>query len=233
MALILKVTKDKAALADSTGGNYLARSGVYDVTTKFVSLDQSAAGAVSFNLNVDYNGNSQTIYGNTIQNTDGKVNEIGMRLLNKLFVIAGLEDGAAIETDTEVHNVGKDNKPQEFTVIPALSDIAIKIQVKEVFTKYNNEIRRSLEIYNFFDANGTSASELAAQEAGQTVVAGEQLSKILAKPATTEPTYKANSGTREDAPTEAEVKAWQEAKAAGKSAPKPATTSKPKGSLFK
>ena len=233
MALILKVTKDKAALADSGGGNFLSRSGVYDVTTKFVSLEQSEKGAISFNLNVDYNGNSQTIYGNTIQNTDGKVNEIGMKLLNKLFVIAGLEDGAAIETDTETHNVGKDNKPQEFTVIPSLSDLAVKIQVKEVFSKYNGEIKRSLEIYNFFDENGASASELAAQEAGQEVTLGDQLAKTLAKPATTQPTYKANSGTREDAPTEAEVKAWQEAKAAGKPAPKPATTTKPKGSLFK
>lgn len=227
----LKATKDKAALRESTGSGFIGSSGVYDATINFVSLDETEKGAVKFNLNLKYNGNDQTIYGNVVRNTDGTENEIGMRLLNKLFVIAGFSEGQEPDIDTQTHKVGKDNKAQEFTVITDLCGLDIKIQVKETFSKYKGEVTRSVEPYNFFRADGATASEIAMAEDDPSVKFGEQLSKILAKEATTKPLYKENKGSGDAAPTEDEVKAFMAAKA-GKGTPAPATTAKPKPALF-
>jgi len=178
-------------------------------------------------MNVDYNGNSQTIYGSTVQNIDESTNEIGARLLNKLLVIGGMEDGQEPTMEEEVHNVGKDNKPQEFMCLTDLADLEIKIQIKQEFTKYKGEIRESMVPYNFFSAEGATADELTQKEDDDKVVLGAQLEKILTKDATTQPFYKENKSAGEAAPTPEEVAAWIEAKRGskgGKKAPAPKKT---------
>lgn len=223
MALKIVVSKDPATLADRGGSAFIGRSGVYPVKIDFVSLEQSDKGAVHFNLNVDYQGNKQTIYGNTLFNTDQSVNKIGMELFNRLLNIAGLDDGYEITTETETHKVGKDQKAQEFQVVPELTGLEIQVQVKEVFSRYNGDIKRSLEIYNFFDADGATAMELVAYATDKTIKKGTQLAKILEKDGTTEPLYRENKGTKEPAPTPEEVAAWKEAQRSGSSTPAPAT----------
>ena len=237
MAFKLTVSKKKDALKESTGSSFIGASGIYDVKVNFVSLDQSAKGAVSFNMNLDYNGNSQTIYGSTVQNIDESTNEIGARLLNKLLVIAGMEEGQEPAMEEEVHNVGKDNKPQEFMCLTDLADLEFKIQVKQEFTKYEGKIRESMVPYNFFSAAGATADELTQKEEDDQIVLGAQLEKILGKEATTAPFYKANKKANEAAPTEEEVAAWIAAKKANKNgkapAPKTAGTGASKFAKFK
>ena len=229
----LKTKRDSASTKESGGSNFISTSGIYDATIDFVSLDQTEKGAVRFNINIDMNGNKQTIYGNTVQNIDGSDNEIGMRLLNKLLVIGGLEDGQEPSIDTETHTVGKDNEEKDFTVITDLSGLGIKIQVKEVFSKYNGKLQRTIEPYNFFRAtDGATASEIVDAENDKKVVFGDQLAKIEAKPATTQPFYKENKGSGDAAPTDDEVKAFlAQRTSGGSSAPKAAVTP-PKKPLF-
>lgn len=227
------VSRKKEDLAEKSGsGGFIGRSGIYPVKIDFVSLEQSEKGAVSFNINCTYNGNKSTIYGNTIANTDGNVNEIGWNLLNKLLVIAGCTDGYELTTETQTHSVGKDNIEKEFNVVPELCDIDCQIQVKEVFSRYKGEITQTREIYNFFTEDGATADELNAFENDRTVKKGEQLAKILAKDATIKPLLRENKGTKEAAPTQEEVDAWLAAKATGKPAPKPKAATAPKGNLF-
>ncbi len=227
----LKTKRDSASVKESTGSSFIGSSGVYQAKIDFVSLEETGKGAVRFNINLEVNGNKQTIYGNTVQNTDGSENTIGTALLNKLLVIAGLEDGVEPDVETETHKVGKDNTPTEFLVITDLSGLDIQIQVKEVWTKYQGELRQAIEPYNFFRADGATAAEIVAAETDKTIKFGDQLAKILAKPATTLPLYKENKGTNEAAPTEDEVKAHIAAKKAGGSAPKP-TVTPPKKAFF-
>lgn len=223
----IKVSRNPVDVKDASGGSFIGSSGVYPVTLDFVSLEQTKQGAITFNLNVDYNGSKQTIYGNTIFNKDESVNKIGMELLNKLLVIAGLPDDYEISTETENHKVGKDQVSKEFNVIPELSGVKIQVQVKEVVSRYNGDITRNLEIYNFFNEDGASASELVAYETDKNIVKGTQLSKILEKPGTKETLFRDNKGTNEAAPTPEEFAAWKAAKS-GKSAPvaKPAVAPK-------
>ena len=230
MAFSLKVNKDKAALRDiGSGPSFIATSGVYDVTVNFVSLDETDKGAVRFNMNVNYKGNDQAIYGSIIMNKDGGENKIGKELINKLLVVAGLEAGAEPTIDTETHKVGKDNKEQEFTVITDLSGLDIKIQVKEEFKKFEGKVTRSLVPYNFFRADGATAAEIAQSEEDKSVKFGEQLAKVLAMEATTKPSYRADGANA--APTEDEVKAYF-AEKSGK-APAAATVAVPKKNPFK
>lgn len=221
----LRTKRDSDSTKESSGSNFISTSGIYDATIDFVSLDQTEKGAVRFNLNIDMNGNKQTIYGNTVQNIDGTENEIGMRLLNKLLVIGGLEDGKEPSIETETHDVGKDKTPTDFTVVTDLSGLDIKIQVKEVFSKYNGKMKRAIEPYNFFRAtDGATAAEIVEVDNGKKVEFGTQLAKIADKEATTKPLYKENKGSGDAAPTDDEVKAFLAQRSTGSSTPKAAVT---------
>jgi len=226
MAFSLKVSTDKEMVKDSQGGAFISNSGVYDVKINFVSLEESKNGAISFNMNVDYQGQPTVIYGSNINNNDGSENAIGRRLLNSLLVIAGLQDGQEPTIDEETHKVGKDQTPTEFNVITDLSDIEVKIQIKQEFTMYNGNIREERNIYKFFREDGASAEEVTEQLADPAFVVGKQLEATLAREATTQPFYKGNKGTNEPAPTPAEVTAWIAAKKAAKGG-KPAPKAKP------
>lgn len=155
-----KISTSQDAVKDSGGANFIGQSGIYDVTLNFVSLSETKNGAQQVNFNLEYNGNTQTIYGFIVANTDGEPNEIGMRLINKLGVIAGMEEGDELDVEEETHKVGKDNKEQDFDVITNFSDLGCKIRVQVEYSKYNGEIRRSLVIRNFFRTDGASAQEI-------------------------------------------------------------------------
>ena len=229
MSFTLKVNKSAEAVKESTGSQFIGQSGIYDGQINFVSLKQTDSGAVSFNVSFKYGGNDQVFYGPYIQSKAGKELDIGLRLLNKFFIVGGLEDGVEPAMDTETHNVGRDNTPTDFTVITDLSELDCKLQVKEVYNRYKGEIKRNLELVNVFSENGETAEELTAISEGQTVEAGKQLTAILAREATTLPAYKDNKaadGSVEVAPTPEEVVAWREAKKSGAPAPV-ATTTKP------
>ena len=218
----LKVSTSKDAISETSGGNYIAKSGVYDVTIKFASLDVSKNGAESINFNLDYNGNEQTIYGPYITDKEGNTLDIGAKLINKLAVIIGMEEGDSYEIEEETHTVGKDKKPQEFSVITNFTDQPIKIHLQEEYSiskggANDGQIRKSMVIKNFFRADGASAEE---------IVNGTEVGKRLE---TTLEKYASNVTYRDELTPEM-VEEWKKARASDS---KPAATPAPKASAVK
>lgn len=214
----------KEALTGFADSSFINKSGIYDVTIKFASVDTATTGAESVNFNIDYNGNSQTIYGPYVTNKDGGVNDIGARIINGLAVIAGMGEGASFDVQEEEHAVGKDNKVQTFSVITDFSDLTCKMRVQEEYSinPKSKEIQQRMSIKEFYRADGASAMEA---ESGKDV--GKQLAKVEEK-------Y-ANNITYKDNLTPELVADWKAARAANKSTPsKPApTAAKPSASLFR
>jgi len=215
-AFNLKVKKTLEDVKESGGNKFIGESGVFPVTLNFVSVDTADSGAVNYTINLTYEGNSQTIYGPTIQNINGEQNEIGFRSLNKLFVVGGLENGQEPNIEEETHNVGKDNKEMTFNVITDLSDLECQMQVSEEFSLYKGAVSRKLLPVNFFTAeSGATADEITAHEAGNDVTPGKQLESILANEGTNKPKYRANKKANEPAPTPEQVEAFKAAKRKG------------------
>lgn len=156
----LKINTSADAVKDSTGMSFIGKTGIYDVTINFASLDVSKGGAESVVFNLDYNGQSQTIYGTYITDKEGNVLDIGMGLINKLGVISGLDDGDELDVEEETHKVGKDQKDQDFQVITNFSGLPCKIRIQMEYSLYNGEIQERKVIRNFFREDGASAQEI-------------------------------------------------------------------------
>ena len=152
----LTVSANKNTVADVTGGgaSFINTEGIFDIVLKFASISTGKNGSKSLNLNIEWNGNSQTIWGPTIQNNNGQP------LVNKLSVIAGLGDGDVLDIEDQVHKVGKDGKEQEFKVITNFSDLPCKIRVQREFSEYQGKIQERLLIRNVFREDGATAAEL-------------------------------------------------------------------------
>ena len=223
------ISTSKEALATQSTAQWISKSGIYDVTIKFASVDVSSGGAKSVNFNIDYNGNSQTIYGPYIYDKQEQPLEIGLKLINSVAILAGMRGGKPT-MEVETHNVGKDNKPQEFNVITEFSDLPIKVRLQEEYAINPNtkEIRKSLVPKAFFSAEGASAAEIIAQESGEAVTIGKDLEKQ--QKYADNITYR-DSLTKEDVDQWLANKANKPTNAAIK--PTPAVVNKPAGSLFK
>lgn len=208
-----------------SGAKYIAKSGIYDVTLKIVSVDVNDKGARAINFNVeDADGNPTTFYGLKLDNNDGSKN-FGADIFNRLIIIANLED--VNDPEEQEHKLGKDNKPVTLAVLDDFTDLECKIRVQEEYSKYNGEINKRMVIKNFYRADGASAAEIVAEATGdESVVIGTQIEKD--KP------YAENITYRDCTPEE--VAAWKESKKSGNSGAKAAPAAKvnkPAGSLFK
>lgn len=218
----LTISTSSDSVRDSSGNSFIGDNGVYDVTINFASIEETTNGAHQLNFNVEYNGNSQVLYGPIIVKKDGNPNEVGMTLLNKIGTIAGMEDGAELTVEEETHQVGKDNKNQDFDVITDFSGLELKMRIQRSYSKYQGNVRRSLEIRNVFRMDGATASEIIADSE-----AGKQLALELERYADT---------SHYDGVTEEEAEAYEEALRSGskggkKAAPKGKVANK-KSSMF-
>ena len=223
------ITTDKAAISTSGGGSSIVnKSGIYDATIKFASVDTSTKGAKSVNFNLDVNGTNQTIYGPYIYDRDGKPLEIGLKLINQLAILAGLRDGDHPTIETETHNVGRDNKATDFEVITDFTDLPIKVRIQMEYSMYEGNISERKNIKAFFSADGASPAEIIARENGDSVTIGKDLEK--------QQKYVDNV-TYKDLLTKEDVDQWLANKAnkSNNTTPKPtpAVVNKPAGSLFK
>lgn len=219
--MLFKVNTSKDAVQVSGGGGskYISKSGVYDATIVFASLDVSTGGAESVNFNIMYNGEAMTLYGPYVTSKAGKPLEIGLKLINNLAVIAGMTDGDEPTIEEEEHKVGRDNKLQTFAVITDFSDLTIKVRLQEEYSKYNDKISKRLSIKSFYTEDGASAEEVVNKTG-----AGDQLEKDQA--------YVNNITYRDDL-TEADIAAWVAEKKGGAATTPAAKTVKKPGSLFK
>lgn len=214
-----KINKEVAANQESTGGDYLSKSGIYPITLKFVSVDINNHNARSLNFNIDYKGNPTTLYGLKLDNNDGSEN-YQASVFNRLCNV--LEIDAVSNPEIEEHAVGKDSTPKEFSVLPDFTDKEVAIRVQEEYSKYNGEIKKRLVIKNFYRySDGASAAEIINGDASKF---GQQLAKD--KPYAENVTYR-------DGLTEADIKAWKASQSSGGSSAAPAAqVTKPAANPF-
>ena len=216
------ISKSKDAVAETSGSTYISKSGLYPVTIDFVSIATSKNGAQSLNFNITHDGNAQTIYGQTIVNKDGKPNDIGMKFLNKLGIVCGMDEGDELDVEEEEHAVGKDSKVQTFAVIQQFSGKEVIMHLQEEYTEYQGEIRKAMVIRNIFRSDKATAEEIVNE-----ADIGKRYAETEAKYATTV-SYK-------DGLTPERVEAWKASKASGgdsKAATKPTVSKAPTGGLF-
>lgn len=215
----LTVSKNPEAIKESGGGSsYINRSGIYEVLLNYVQVQETKNGAYKLNFNVKYNGVDQTIYGPPLVNTDGKLNEITKNLFNRLCIIAGMEDGQEIETETAEFPVGKDQKMTQMEIIPELSDLPVIMRIQMEYGLYDGQVQERKNIRAFYREDGATAQEA---ESGQDI--GRRLKLDSEK-------Y-ANDVTYKDGLDEEQVQAWIQERInnssnSASSAPKAKTTAR-------
>ena len=213
----LTVSKKAEAIKDSGGaGGFINRSGIYDVMLNYVQVAETKNGAYQLNFNVTNGGQDQTIYGPILLGKDGKVNEITQGLLNRLCIIAGMDDGQEIETEEAEYPIGKEQKMTEMQVIPELAELPVKMRVQMEYSLWNDTIQERKSIKAFYREDGATAAEAES---------GEDIGKRLAL----DTEKYASNVTYRDNLSEEDVKAWiasRSANAASKGSSAPAPTAK-------
>ena len=218
MASFFTINRDESVVKESKGGgSYLSKSGIYPVTIKFASVSVNEHNARSIDFNLDYNGNSSTLYGLKLDNNDGSENYM-YPIFNNLAIIAGLDDIS--EPEEQEHAVGKDNELKAFMVLDDFTDLPVYVRVQQEFSKYNNEIKSRLTIKGFYRADDkANAFEIIKGENF-----GTQYNKDLAY---------ADKITYRNGLTAEEVASWEAAKSGKSGAPKPATVTPVKSNAFR
>lgn len=214
----IKINRDEAVVKESKGGgSYLSKSGIYPVTIKFASVNINDHNARSIDFNVDYNGNSSTLYGLKLDNNDGSENYM-YPIFNNLAIIAGLDDIS--EPEEQEHAVGKDNEVKSFMVLDDFTGLEVLVRVQQEYSKYNNEIKSRLTIKGFYRAEDkANAFEIIKGEGF-----GTQHGKDLAY---------AEKITYKDGLTAEEVAAWEAQKSGKAGAVKPAVVTPIKSNAFR
>lgn len=214
----IKINRDEAVVKESKGGgSYLSKSGIYPVTIKFASVNINDHNARSIDFNVDYNGNSSTLYGLKLDNNDGSENYM-YPIFNNLAIIAGLDDIS--EPEEQEHAVGKDNEVKSFMVLDDFTGLEVLVRVQQEYSKYNNEIKSRLTIKGFYRAEDkANAFEIIKGEGF-----GTQHGKDLAY---------AEKITYKDGLTAEEVAAWEAQKSGKAGAVKPAAVTPIKSNAFR
>lgn len=214
----IKINRDEAVVKESKGGgSYLSKSGIYPVTIKFASVNINDHNARSIDFNVDYNGNSSTLYGLKLDNNDGSENYM-YPIFNNLAIIAGLDDIS--EPEEQEHAVGKDNEVKSFMVLDDFTGLEVLVRVQQEYSKYNNEIKSRLTIKGFYRADDkANAFEIIKGEGF-----GTQHGKDLAY---------AEKITYKDGLTAEEVAAWEAQKSGKAGAVKPAAVTPIKSNAFR
>lgn len=219
----LSVSKKAEDIKDSSGGAYINRSGIYDVVLNYVQLAETKNGACQINFSVNHQGMDQTIYGPILLSKEKKLNEITSNLLNRLCIIAGMDDGQEIETETVEKLVGKAQKPMEMEIIPELVEIPVKMRIQMEYSVWNDAIQERKAVKAFYREDGATAAEA---ESGTDI--GSRLAKDEEK-------YASNV-TYKDGLTEDVVQEWIKTRVAsgGKdgAAPAPAAKTAAKRPMF-
>lgn len=224
---IFKIKRTAEAVKENTGGSFsrIKASGIYDVTIKIASMKVNSFNAREIDFNLEYDGNTTTLYGLKLDNNDG-TEHYQAEVFNKLCIIADLEEVAAPEMET--HKFGDISK--DLAVLPDFTDLVVKVRVQQEYSKYKDEIKSRLLIKNFYRADGATAAEILEDVAPDKI--GGQLEKDIAY--SVKPSYK-DGLTEEDAVKwEAEQVAQNAAARAGKAAggaPKMESTA-PASNLF-
>lgn len=150
---------DKAAAAKvETGGNYISKSGLYDVTIKSVIVDTNNKGSNTLSLYVNYNGQDQVLYSLIrLTNNDGTPS-FQLPLFNDLCIISGVDSIG--DPSEETLPIGKSGADKEVAVLEDLSDIEVKLWIQQEFKIYDGSMRESKNLLGIYTTDGTSADEI-------------------------------------------------------------------------
>ena len=152
------------------GGNYLNKSGMYEVVIKAVIVDSSPSGSEYLNLWVEYNGQEQPIFqAMRLTNNDGSEN-LGAKLFTKLCVIAGATDGAEIpDPVTRMIPIGEKGAEKECRVLEIFDDTPVHLRLQMEYGMYEGKVQERKNIRNFFrfENKATAAEIINETEAGK------------------------------------------------------------------
>jgi len=153
-----KASTDKKDLEQNSGGNYINKSGVYDVNLIVPFVSVSKGGSTVVDLFVDYNGQKQPVYGNMrITNNNGEPNKIGSKVFNQLVIIAGVEE-VSEPVDAELP-IGKKGAAKDVPVLEDLSDIDVTVHVQMEYSVNNGNIQESKVIRGFYRTDDKASAE--------------------------------------------------------------------------
>ena len=157
-----KETSTAVEDVERSTSDHITTSGMYPVTLKRMLVSTSPVEGnkgVEVNVLVKHKTQEQVIYGGTrIKNTNGKANEIGMRVFNAGMVVMGIDQpGDPIEVELPV---GKKGAKKRVSVIPNIEDIDIILHVQTVYSQYKGKISENRRILEIFRADQASASEI-------------------------------------------------------------------------
>lgn len=201
----------------STGGNYISKSGVYDVTIKAITVDVNDKGARTLGFYVSHNDQDQMLYGALrLDNNDGSPS-FQASAFNKLCIIAGLEDVSDPEEATLP--IGKEGADKDVAVLPDFTDLDVKMWIQFEYSIVPDgyakagEISEKRLIKGFYAPDGTSADEIINE-----TESGVRFAK--------DSKYHENTSYK-DGLTEESVQAWIAAGRKGSPAPSKSAAPKP------
>lgn len=159
--MFYRVSTAADKIKDSSS-NYINQSGMYEVTIKHVLVSQSQNGSQTIDLNLDYQGQNQTLYSAIrLTNNDGSPNFESINF-NKLCIIAGGNEGDEIHDPVPISlPIGKGGEEKECMELQDLAELPVILRIQYEYYKYNDEIRESRRVKNFFRmADKATASEI-------------------------------------------------------------------------
>ena len=164
-----KVNVDEESVKDFVAGDtkYIRNSGMHELIIKKLIVDESEGGSQFVNLLVTYNGQDQPIFqAFTLTNKNGSTN-LGARVLNKLMVIANIEETSDL-VEEEVP-IGKANANKICNVIPDFEDLPVVMNINMEYSMYNGKIQKKKIIRNVFRVPdyATAAEILNEKEVGE------------------------------------------------------------------
>lgn len=201
----VNTTEDNIRDYSGDGGNYINKSGIYEVVLKSVIVDQTAKGSQFLNLWLEYNGQEQPIFqAMRLTNNDGSPN-LGMKLFTKLCVIAGATDGSEIgDPVSRMVPIGKGGEEKECMVLTEFDDIPVHMRIQMEYSMYDGKIQQQKIVRNFFRyEDKATASEIInnSEEKGKQYNEEAEFAEKVS--------YK-------DGLTEEDIAAWQKENRSGK-----------------
>ena len=185
----------EAAKVAGGSGNYVSKSGIYDVTIKAVTVEANDKGArsLSFFFTIGESEDIQRLYSAIrLENNDGSAS-YQAKAFHQLLHISDLESIAdPIETELPI---GKDKAPVKVLMLEELCDVECKLGVKFEYSVWQGNISEKKHIVGVYRADGAHSSELL----DDSIPVGTTLEKDLAY---------ADKTTYRDGLTEEDVSKW-------------------------
>ena len=145
-----KVNGSEEAVKDRAEGNWISKSGIYNVTLKHVLFQQSQNGSKSLNFVIDLDGQEQVMY-NAIRltNNDGTDN-FEANLFNKLCVVCGAADGDDVHDPVPVTLKIGNKEAEQYQELQDFQNENVLMRVQMEYRRYNESIQEKRAIKNFF-----------------------------------------------------------------------------------